>query len=106
MFLAANGATASTHQPRIQTPVPVSRKPLGDAVYTTQSLNPQPFPAISSPMSVSSHPPGPTNKDEGAKIVTKVDAPRVMSSLEQVMQSGNILFFLRCLYKFFYLYGS
>ncbi|KAK1416034.1 hypothetical protein QVD17_31822 [Tagetes erecta] len=88
MFLAANGATASTPQPRVQTQVPVSRTLVGDAVYVAQQLNPQPCPAISSPMSVSSHPPGSTNKDEGAKVVTKVDAPRVMSSLEQVMQSA------------------
>ncbi|KAI3730679.1 hypothetical protein L1987_61852 [Smallanthus sonchifolius] len=95
MFLAGNGASASTPQPKVQTQVPVSRTPVGDAVYVTQPIKPQPCSAISSPMSVSSHPLGPTNKDEGAKIVkgsvapvSKVDTPRVISSLEEVMKSA------------------
>ncbi|KAJ0896343.1 putative transcription regulator Others family [Helianthus annuus] len=53
----------------------------------TQPINPQPCSAISSLMSVSSHPFRPTNKDEGAKIV-KADTPRAIGSLEQVMQSA------------------
>ncbi|MFS7959408.1 putative transcription factor TIFY family [Helianthus anomalus] len=87
MFLATNGASATTPQPRVQAQVPVSRTPVGDAVYMTQPINPQPCSAISSPMSVSSHPFRPANKDEGAKIV-KADTPRAIGSLEQVMQSA------------------
>jgi jasmonate ZIM domain-containing protein len=95
MFLAGNGASASTPQPRVQAQVPISRTPVGDVVYVAQPINAQPCSAISSPMSVSSHPVGPTNKDEGAKTVkgsvapsNKVDTPRVINSLEQVMQSA------------------
>ncbi|KAK9063667.1 hypothetical protein SSX86_017538 [Deinandra increscens subsp. villosa] len=95
MFLAGNGASAGTPQPRVQSQMPVSRTPVGDAVYVTQPANPQPCSAISSAMSVSSHPLGPTHKDEGAKIVkgsvgpvNKADNQRVRSSLEQVMQSA------------------
>ncbi|MFS7992969.1 putative transcription factor TIFY family [Helianthus anomalus] len=95
MFLAGNGASASTPQPRVQAAVPIPRTPVGDVVYMAQPINAQPCSAISSPMSVSSHPVGPTNKDEGAKTVkgsmgpsSKVDTPRVINSLEQVMQSA------------------
>ncbi|XP_076884724.1 protein TIFY 6B-like [Bidens hawaiensis] len=95
MFLAGNGASASTPQPRVQAAIPISRPPVGDLVYMAQPINAQPCSAISSPMSVSSHPVGPTNKDEGAKSVkdsvglaSKVDTPRVINSLEQVMQSA------------------
>ncbi|XP_071686294.1 protein TIFY 6B-like [Rutidosis leptorrhynchoides] len=85
MFLAGNGASASTPQPRVQAQVPVS-----------QPINVQPCSAISSPMSVSSHPVGqstvgPTNKDEGVKTVgdlSKIDSPKVINSLEHVMQSA------------------
>ncbi|KAL8218696.1 hypothetical protein R6Q57_022069 [Mikania cordata] len=94
MLSAGNGASANTPQPHAQAQVPVSRTPIGDAVYVAQPINPQPCSAISSPMSISSHPLGPTHKDEGAKVVkgsftpvNKVDTPRVISSLEQVMQS-------------------
>ncbi|KAI3816598.1 hypothetical protein L1987_16301 [Smallanthus sonchifolius] len=95
MFLAGNGASASTPQPRVQAQVPISRTPVGDVVYVAQPINAQPCSAISSPMSVSSHPVGLTKKDEGAKTVkgsvgpaSKVDTPRVINSLEQVMQSA------------------
>lgn len=97
MFLAGNGASASTPQLRAQTQMPVSRTPVGDVVYVSQPINAQPCSAISSPMSVSSHPVGPTNRDEGAKTicrsgavtpVSKVDTPRVINSIENVMQSG------------------
>ncbi|XP_021997335.1 protein TIFY 6B isoform X2 [Helianthus annuus] len=95
MFLAGNGASASTPQPRVQAAVPIPRTPVGDVVYMAQPINAQPCSALSSPMSVSSHPVGPTNKDEGAKTVkgsvgpsSKVDTPRVINSLEQVMQSA------------------
>ncbi|XP_076924632.1 protein TIFY 7-like [Bidens hawaiensis] len=86
MLLAGNGASASTPQARVQTQVPV---------YVNQPVNPQTCSAISSPMSVSSHPLGPTHKDEGAKAVkgsvahvNKVDSPRVISSLEEVIKSA------------------
>ncbi|XP_076921672.1 protein TIFY 7-like [Bidens hawaiensis] len=86
MLLAGNGASASTPQARVQAQVPV---------YVNQPVNPQTCSAISSPMSVSSHPLGPTHKDEGAKAVkgsvahvNKVDSPRVISSLEEVMKSA------------------
>ncbi|KAD2393584.1 hypothetical protein E3N88_40561 [Mikania micrantha] len=95
MFLAGNGASVSTPQPRVQAQVPISRTPVGDVVYMAQPINAQPYSSISSPMSVSSHPLGPTNKDEVAKTVkglmgsaSKVDTPRVINSLEQVMQSA------------------
>ncbi|KAI7749956.1 hypothetical protein M8C21_017171 [Ambrosia artemisiifolia] len=95
MFLAGNGASASTPQPRVQAQVPVSRTPVGDALYMTQPINPQPCSAISSPMSVSSHPLRPANNNEGANIVkgsvapvSKADTPRAIGSLEQVMQSA------------------
>lgn len=89
MFLAGNGASVSTPQARVQA-----------QVATPTPINAQQCSAISSPMSVSSHPVGqpnggPTNKDEGAKTVggsvtpvSKVDTPRVINSLEQVMQSA------------------
>nr|XP_043640175.1 protein TIFY 6B-like isoform X2 [Erigeron canadensis] len=89
MFLAGNGVSSSTPQPRIQTLVTVS-----------QPINAQPCSAMSSPISVSSHPVGqpnggPPNKDDAAKAaggsvtpVSKVDTPRVINSLEQVMHSA------------------
>ncbi|KAI3516629.1 hypothetical protein L1887_15552 [Cichorium endivia] len=85
MFLAGNGANVSTPQARVQA-----------QVATPTPINAQPCSAISSPMSVSSHPVGqsnggPTNKDDCGKAVTpssKVDTPRVINSLEQVMQSA------------------
>lgn len=85
MFLAGNGASVTTPQTRVQ-----------PQVATPSPINVQAC-SISSPMSVSSHPigqssGGPTNnKDEGVKTVapaTKVDTPRVINSLEQVMQSA------------------
>ncbi|KVI05428.1 protein TIFY 6B-like isoform X1 [Cynara cardunculus var. scolymus] len=100
MFLAGNGASVSTPQPRVQAQAPIPRTPAGDAVYVSEPINMQPCSALSSPMSVSSHPVGqstavPTNKDEAAKTVggsvtpiSKVDTPRVINSLEQVMQSA------------------
>ncbi|KAK9060080.1 hypothetical protein SSX86_020784 [Deinandra increscens subsp. villosa] len=99
MFLAGNGSSASTPQPRAQAQVPISRTPTGDVVYMAQPINAQPCSAMSSPMSVSSHPP--TNKDESFKTVkssvgpaSKVDTPtRVINSLEQVMQSGIYITF-------------
>ncbi|XP_023738714.1 protein TIFY 6B isoform X2 [Lactuca sativa] len=89
MFLAGNGASVTTPQARVPT-----------QVATPSPINVQPCSAISSPMSVSSHPVGqssggPTNKDEVGKPVggsvppaSKVDTPRVINSLEQVMQSA------------------
>ncbi|PWA54323.1 ZIM-domain protein 7 [Artemisia annua] len=96
MFLAGNGASSST--PRVQPQTPVPRTPVGDVVYNAQPINVGS--AMSSPISVSSHPVGqplggPTNRDDGAKTVggsstpiTKLDTPRVINSLEQVMQSA------------------
>ncbi|CAI9296927.1 unnamed protein product [Lactuca saligna] len=89
MFLAGNGASVTTPQARVPT-----------QVATPTPINVQPCSAISSPMSVSSHPVGqssggPANKDEVGKPVggsvppaSKVDTPRVINSLEQVMQSA------------------
>ncbi|KAL4574357.1 hypothetical protein LXL04_021186 [Taraxacum kok-saghyz] len=84
MFLAGNGVSVSTPTPRTQAQAQVAP--------TLSPINVQPCSAISSPMSVSSHPVGgPTNKDDGVKTVTpptKVDSPRVINSLEKVMQSA------------------
>nr|GEX45093.1 hypothetical protein [Tanacetum cinerariifolium] len=96
MFLAGNGASSST--PRVQPQTPVPRTPVEDVVYNAQPINVGS--AMSSPMSVSSHPVGllmggPTNRDDGAKSVggsstpiTKLDTPQAINSLEQVMQSA------------------
>ncbi|XP_024994316.1 protein TIFY 6B-like isoform X2 [Cynara cardunculus var. scolymus] len=96
MFLAGKGAfvaAANGPQPRGQAPT----NPAGDAVYMSQPISTQPCSAVSSPMSVSSHPvPQSTaNKSEAAKRiggsttpVTQMDTPRVMSSFRQARQSA------------------
>ncbi|XP_076884600.1 protein TIFY 6B-like [Bidens hawaiensis] len=93
-YYVVGGASTSTPQAKVQAQVPVSGTPVGNVVYVTQPVNPQPCLAISSPMSVSSHPLGPTYKDEGATTfggsclhVSKADCSRVISSLEEVMKS-------------------
>ncbi|XP_076882524.1 uncharacterized protein LOC143531007 [Bidens hawaiensis] len=53
MLVVGNGASTSTPQARVQAQVPVSGTPVGNMVYVTQPVNPQPCLAISSPMSVS-----------------------------------------------------
>ncbi|KVH96214.1 CO/COL/TOC1, conserved site-containing protein [Cynara cardunculus var. scolymus] len=86
-------AAANGPQPRGQAPT----NPAGDAVYMSQPISTQPCSAVSSPMSVSSHPvPQSTaNKSEAAKRiggsttpVTQMDTPRVMSSFRQARQSA------------------
>ncbi|KAI3729285.1 hypothetical protein L6452_17938 [Arctium lappa] len=103
MFLAGKGAfvaAANGPQPRGQAQVPKPMTPAGDAVYMSQQISTQPCSAVSSPMSVSSHPVGqltggPANKDEAAKRsggsptpVTQMDTPRIMSSFRQARQSA------------------
>ncbi|KAL7181251.1 hypothetical protein ACSBR1_040178 [Camellia fascicularis] len=97
MFLAGNGSTTASNmaQPGAQVQVPASKQAGGDGVLVNQPTNTPLSSALSSPISVSSHPvghsgSGPTTNDEvmavkptgGLSIpINKADPPKIVTSL-------------------------
>ncbi|CAL5354794.1 unnamed protein product [Camellia sinensis] len=97
MFLAGNGSTTASNmaQPGAQVQVPASKQAGGDGVLVNQPTNTTLSSALSSPISVSSHPighsgSGPTTNDEvmavkptgGLSIpINKADPPKIVTSL-------------------------
>ncbi|KAA8529020.1 hypothetical protein F0562_033492 [Nyssa sinensis] len=106
MFLAGNGSSAAsnTTQPRAQVQTLNSKLAAVDGVFVNQPMNTPPCSALSSPMSVSSHPVGQSgsgsiSNDEvmAAKTtgvstapVSKVDPPKIVTSLGPVSATNMI----------------
>ena len=102
MFLAGNGSLGACNiaQTRAQVQAaPTSKPGAEDVVYVNQPINTPPCSALSSPMSVSSHPVGqsgggPTNIEAPARTtaapISKVDAPKIATSMGHVTATTMI----------------
>ncbi|KAK3043080.1 hypothetical protein RJ639_001195, partial [Escallonia herrerae] len=103
MFLAGNGCSVASNvpPPRSQAQAP-NPKMAEDVVFVNQPMNTPPSSALSSPLSVSSHPvgqpvggsaknDGPVKTTEGlASPVTKVDSPKIPTSTGHASNTNMI----------------
>ncbi|KAL3510512.1 hypothetical protein ACH5RR_029913 [Cinchona calisaya] len=105
MFLAGNGcALPNTAQTRLPVQLPASNFSPADAAFVNQIMHPQPSSALSSPISVSSHPVGqlgggssckddlkvPKTTGISTNIVNKVEPLSMMASLGPITAASMI----------------